>query len=88
MSFRRFALTAKPGERHVYFRGNLAGLRHDLKFNGAESRPPRASVRAARDAGLAYELAMKGRGHLFQTRIGDSQFEYIYVAGRGERKSG
>jgi len=72
---------ARPGERLVYARGNLARLRHDRTL--AHHTGYSLTEQAERTCDLANEalaLAEAGRVLLVQQRVGDDDFEYQAVA--------
>lgn len=67
-----FAVSAEPGERMTYYRGDLA---YDVAHAKMED------VRAVKEArATAWMHAKAGRLHLFQERVGRTGNDFNYIA--------
>jgi len=70
--------TLKPGEKFVYFTGELSRAAEPSMFKSAERKAEALTVRELADA--AYAQYKMGCVHLLQRRVGKNMFDYIAVA--------
>ena len=80
--FSQFLRHARPGDRVVYFTGDLTALREKvrldlIKHDGKRAKCVAEELAQCAVADVAYEKAMDGRGHLSQKRVAKG-WDYYY----------